>query len=219
MHVETQIKAIFGVARQARGSSFYHWDPIWDWGALGYPGVFSAFFFLTRRGQQRWHHARTVLFPETCCACDAPAIRRLDFTPYLRVPFVRLRSNAPVARGLPHCAEHGGLDPAAFVQPCDEGESFAAIRVFGRHRGFLERCLELNRRDGELLPPWVTFPKTSPSRGWNQGTNEYWMMLAWGPYWRGLKPVEKQRYLEHWQAPRAWRQRLLEGPADVDVGA
>ncbi len=54
-------------------------------------------------------------------------------------------------------------------------------------------------------PPWVKYPGYSPSDGFWRQSGETWFAYVWQPYWNNLCTVERQDYLERWNAPEQWR--------------
>ena len=209
MHLETQFEAIFNSKRgPKRGASWRPYDAVWDWENLGFSGIYSAWFFLSISGRQRWLANKAVLFPNQCCNCSASATHLVDFRPYLRIPFVHFRSRTAQLHAIPHCEDHVRDDPRAFGRVSDERAPFASVQLFSRNRPFLEACLVLNDMDGDLPPPWVAFPAAHPAGGFNQGTNQAWMTKAWRPFWARLSAAERTRYLAEWPPPSVWRERF-----------
>lgn len=209
MHIDTQISSLFDLKRGPRNPD--GWDrfaTIWDWGPLGFPGVYSAIFFLTVRGRRRYLDRRALAFPQECCRCSAPADVTVDFHPFLRVPFLRIQSSDVHLREIPHCREHSRHHPFAFGRVLNEDQPFVSVQLFALHRPFLEHCIALNRQDGELPAPWVAFPRANPYTGFKQGINESWMRDAWTPFWSSLSSKERDEYLARYKASPEWRERL-----------
>lgn len=65
--------------------------------------------------------------------------------------------------------------------------------------------------EGEMPPPWIAFKYSIPIFGWNQGTQEDWMMFGWEPFWDKLPALERSLYLSTWNAPDEWSEYLLNG--------
>lgn len=64
----------------------------------------------------------------------------------------------------------------------------------------------------EIEPPWVFAPNTEPWAGeWKQGGGEYWKHEFWNPFWKKLTDDQKIKYVEKWQPPESWYQRLACG--------
>lgn len=53
----------------------------------------------------------------------------------------------------------------------------------------------------EIEPPWIAFPYSYASFGWNSGTTEHWKLEVWLPFWKKLSQADKEKYLEKWQPP------------------
>jgi hypothetical protein len=179
---------------------------IWDWEAVGFRGVFSATLFLSVDGHRRWLEQETLPFPDECCRCGQPATALLDFRPFLGLPLIRVQSRRAHVRRIPHCQRHAGSQPLAFASVSVEPKRYAYALLVGMHRPFLERCLVLNRQDGEPPAPWVAFPSSRPFGGFNQGTNEYWMRHSWLPFWSNLSADARQDYLTRNGAPHPWHE-------------
>jgi hypothetical protein len=205
MNVQKQIRELFGIRPGLRAGSWDRFAETWDWQALGFPGVFSTTLFLSVNGHARWSQSNTLLFPTKCCRCDQNATELRDFRPFVNLPLVRLQSPTVHLRGIPHCSNHAGPQPLAFAIVSEQPGRYAQALLVGMYRPFIQDCLALNRRDGEPPPPWVAFPKSHPFGGFNQGTNEYWMRDAWGPFWSALSAEEREDYLTRHDAPPAWR--------------
>jgi hypothetical protein len=79
--------------------------------------------------------------------------------------------------------------------------------------------------DFELFaPPWKVFPKMDPEdlpRHLTQGAAESYFDHAWRPFWNGLTPEQRRRYLAHWNASPAWLDALqiFERVSDLDLEA
>jgi hypothetical protein len=59
-------------------------------------------------------------------------------------------------------------------------------------------------------PPWEEFKWSDPMwSGWRQGISEAWLHDVWLPFWRGLSPDARARYLRAWPPPNAdWAEQL-----------
>lgn len=69
--------------------------------------------------------------------------------------------------------------------------------------------IETATAGGEIKPPWIVFPNSSPIYGWNQGGNEYWKTNVWMPFWTAMSEDERESYLEKWQPPdEDWRETI-----------
>ena len=54
----------------------------------------------------------------------------------------------------------------------------------------------------QINPPWIEYPDNDPTwGGWRQGVSEAWLLEVWLPFWRGLSPEERARYLQKWPPP------------------
>jgi hypothetical protein len=53
----------------------------------------------------------------------------------------------------------------------------------------------------EIEPPWVAFPCSYASFGWDSNETEQWKLEVWIPFWKKLSQSEKDGYLENWQPP------------------
>jgi hypothetical protein len=219
VNVQKQIRELLQVRHAPRASSWDRTADILDWEAVGYRGVFSATLFLSVLGHRRWLEQDTLAFPNECCRCGQPATAQLDFRPFLGLPLIRVQSRRAHVRRIPHCQQHAGPQPLAFASVSVEPERYAHALVVGMHRPFLERCLALNRQDGEPPAPWVAFPASRPFGGFNQGTNEHWMRHSWLPFWSDLSPEARQDYLTHNEAPQPWREWIEEFAAHVSNSA
>lgn len=209
MRIDTQFAAIFGLRREhARSDSWRPHDAIWDCAALGFKGIFSAHFFLSNDGRQRWLTAETVLFPNHCCACEGEAKHFVNFRPFVGWPFLYFRSSSSLVRAIPHCDQHGRRDPFAFARVWNESSPYMSVQLFSQSRSFLKACLSLNAADGDFPPPWETSPNSHPATHFKQGTNETWMRKAWSPFWSSLSPSERAGYFARWPPPRAWLEHL-----------
>lgn len=61
----------------------------------------------------------------------------------------------------------------------------------------------------EIEPPWITFPISLPSVGWDDYFLEGWKLEIWIPFWDGLSEDEKKKYLEQWNSPdEEWKENI-----------
>ena len=176
---------------------------IWDWGALGYPGIHSVRFYLTEAGRRRYLALNRIEFPPACCVCGGAGTEALAFHAIGHVGPISWRRREPVLSGIPHCGEHAGEGVQLVVQVSHRDAHYASAMLLARNLVFLKETLELNIA-GEYAPPWVAFPGSQPAVGWNQGINEDWLGLAFLPFWKGLRPPERLSYLERWSSPPEW---------------
>lgn len=62
---------------------------------------------------------------------------------------------------------------------------------------------------GEIEPPWISFPNSSPIHGWNQGYQEEWKNKVWVIFWNKLDAAEQVNYLSRWKPPSEdWRETI-----------
>jgi len=60
-------------------------------------------------------------------------------------------------------------------------------------------------------PPWIVFPDIKPgdlARHVQQGVAEPWFDQEWRPYWAPLTTIQRDRYLDDWQASPEWREAI-----------
>jgi len=204
--VQKQIRELFGLRPVARATSWDQRAEILDWKAVGFPGVYSTNLFLSVEGQRRFVEHDILPFPDACCRCGEPASAVLNFRPFLAIPFLRLQSTRVHVRGIPHCSRHANGLPQAFARVRVEPKRYAYALLVGMHLPFLEQSLIFNRQDGDPPPPWVAFPMARPFGGFNQGTNEVWMIRCWLPFWSSLSAQQRKDYLARHDAPTGWRE-------------
>lgn len=61
----------------------------------------------------------------------------------------------------------------------------------------------------EMQPPWVRWPGALPEwGGFRQGHGEAWYLLQFLPFWSKLDADARRGWLDRWEAPAAWRERL-----------
>jgi hypothetical protein len=61
----------------------------------------------------------------------------------------------------------------------------------------------------EMQPPWIRWPGALPEwSGFRQGYGEAWYLLHFQPFWSKLGPDDRLAWLDRWEAPAAWRNRL-----------
>jgi hypothetical protein len=58
----------------------------------------------------------------------------------------------------------------------------------------------------EIEPPWVAFPVSLASYGWDNGETERWKLEIWLPFWKKLSESEQEFYLEKWKPTEQWRE-------------
>lgn len=66
-----------------------------------------------------------------------------------------------------------------------------------------------DERRGQPDPPWVALD-LSPEDPATQGAADAYITLSFLPFWTGLSPAEKARYLDEWDASPAWRAAISE---------
>ena len=150
----------------------------------------------------------SIPFPEICVACGAPSSVSLPLQPVgvrdLCASYLPFSSRILV----PHCAAHANTERAKLIlQILDKGTNHLSVTCIARSYLFM-----LNFRNllavGEMPPPWIAFKYSIPIFGWNQGTQEDWMMFGWEPFWDKLPALERSRYLSTWNAPDEWSEYL-----------
>lgn len=179
-----------------------------DLAHVGFPGLTVATTFLSKETKELWEQSGTLRFPARCCVCMEPATRYLPTARAHGLFFPKLRPGALTAC-VPHCDAHATQHHALLLVSVERWSGDAiGIGMVGLNRAFLEETRELNRQ-GEVFPPWRAFPDYSPyTSGWRQGSGEYWWNSAWAPFWSQLNADARRRYLERWDAPPDWVDRL-----------
>ncbi|MFP3756719.1 hypothetical protein D3C87_1712260 [compost metagenome] len=72
-------------------------------------------------------------------------------------------------------------------------------------------------------PPWIVFPHTEPGElapHVRQGVAEPWFDREWRPFWTSLTPIQRDLYLDGWQASPEWREAIafvFESFSELDV--
>ena len=178
-------------------------------GGVGRDRLFAASLVPGLAARQRWEQQRSLDFPAGCAVCGARAAQLMSVTRargFLRAPEILLR------QCVPHCARHAPLGPLFMFDSAPLGAD-VWWQLVGPEPAFLARTLQLNA-SGERLPPWRAFPLLSPeSMGWRQGEGQHWLELAWRPFWSGLSPDERARYLERWPYSPDWAEMLRDSAA------
>jgi hypothetical protein len=76
-------------------------------------------------------------------------------------------------------------------------------------RWFKEQARKLEAAE-EIEPPWIAFPISSSSFGWDDGETERWKLEIWTPFWEKLSKTEKEQYLEKWEPPNSqWAENII----------
>ena len=71
--------------------------------------------------------------------------------------------------------------------------------------------LQLLNDGQEVEPPWIFFPISFPTYGWDYGNHERWKLNIWIPFWRRMNQNEQENYLEKWNPPNEiWRKLITE---------
>lgn len=175
---------------------------------IGFPALSVATTFLSMETAEQWEQSHTLRFPSRCCVCMEPATTYLPTATAHGLVFPKLRPG-PLAACVPHCDAHAMQGHALLLVSVERwNDAVTRVGMVGLERTFIEEAHELNRR-GDAFPPWRAFPTYSPeTSGWRQGTGEYWWNAAWTPFWSRLSAADKQRYIERWNAPLDWVDRL-----------
>jgi hypothetical protein len=64
------------------------------------------------------------------------------------------------------------------------------------------RSTMADENEYDVKPPWIKYPNSDPVwGGWRQGVSEAWLLGTWLPFWRGLQPEERRKYLATFPPP------------------
>jgi hypothetical protein len=175
---------------------------------LGYPELAVVSFFLRAPNLDRWQAGQGLEFPNLCCVCGQAATILLPA--FIRTGPLGLGQRR-ILEAVPHCPIHGQTREAKILASVNRVFPLAVnITLAGLHEPFLLETSRLNQT-GDALPPWRVFPDLKPELvPFQQGDNAWWFERAWQPFWEGMTAVEKDRYLERWQAPTDWLVSSLE---------
>jgi hypothetical protein len=74
---------------------------------------------------------------------------------------------------------------------------------------WLKKQKEKLETEEEIEPPWVAFPSSYASFGWDSNETEHWKLEVWIPFWKKLSQSEKDGYLQKWQPPNEYWLKLI----------
>lgn len=58
----------------------------------------------------------------------------------------------------------------------------------------------------EIQPPWLKYPKFSPSDIFWRQTGESWALYVWLPFWTSLSSEQREQLLIRYEAPKEWKE-------------
>jgi hypothetical protein len=176
-------------------------------GHLGFPSLSSVEIFLTAPGSDLWKQEQRIEWPQTCCSCGRAAEVARDVEDK-----GGLWRRKTAIKSVPHCRPHAGGGEARLVVIVEQWTAAVTrILLTGEDLGFLRETLRLNQT-GDAFPPWVAFPEyDSLTMAWREGEGQHWLDKVWRPFWDRLTAAERDDYLNRWNAPAEWRERLSLG--------
>lgn len=77
-----------------------------------------------------------------------------------------------------------------------------------------KQVVKLNNGE-EIEPPWIVFPVSFATYGWDYGIHANWKLNVWMPFWDRLGESEQKNYIKKWKPPNEdWRRLIMDDWAE-----